>query len=48
VSDETLVRAVRDALADGGSARDVAARVAADLDVPRRRVYELALNLRDR
>jgi 16S rRNA (cytidine1402-2'-O)-methyltransferase len=48
VSDETLVRAVRDALADGSSARDVAARVAADLDVPRRRVYELALNLRDR
>jgi 16S rRNA (cytidine1402-2'-O)-methyltransferase len=48
VSDETLTRAVRDALAHGASARDAASRVAADLDVPRRRVYELALSLRGR
>jgi 16S rRNA (cytidine1402-2'-O)-methyltransferase len=44
--DETLVAALRDALADGLSTRDAAARVADDLAVPKRRAYERATALR--
>jgi 16S rRNA (cytidine1402-2'-O)-methyltransferase len=45
--DDALVHAaVVDALDSGMSARDAAASVAADLGVPRRRVYELAVRER--
>jgi len=44
--DTTLVRELERHLNDGASARDAAAHVAAELGVPRRRVYELSLRLR--
>jgi 16S rRNA (cytidine1402-2'-O)-methyltransferase len=46
VDDETLTRAVVDAIGSGASARDAAARVARDLGVPRRRAYDAALRVR--
>lgn len=45
VTDEALRAALRAALDDGASVRDAAAAVAAGLDVPRRRAYELALQV---
>lgn len=45
-ADDDMVRAaVREALASGASVRDAAAQVAADLHVPRRRAYNLAVTL---
>jgi 16S rRNA (cytidine1402-2'-O)-methyltransferase len=46
VDDDTVVRAVTDALESGASARDAAATVARDLGVPRRRAYDAALRVR--
>jgi hypothetical protein len=46
VDDETLQRAVLDAIGNGASARDAAATVARDLGVPRRRAYDAALRVR--
>jgi 16S rRNA (cytidine1402-2'-O)-methyltransferase len=46
VDDGTLERAVRVAIADGASARDAATAVARDLGVPKRRAYEVALQVR--
>jgi 16S rRNA (cytidine1402-2'-O)-methyltransferase len=46
VDDETLQRAVLDAIGSGASARDAAATVARDLGVPRRRAYDAALRVR--
>jgi 16S rRNA (cytidine1402-2'-O)-methyltransferase len=46
VDDDTLERAVRAAIADGASARDAATTVARDLGVPKRRAYEVALQVR--
>jgi 16S rRNA (cytidine1402-2'-O)-methyltransferase len=43
--DGALVDALRDELAAGATARDAARAVAARLDVPRRRVYDLASGL---
>lgn len=43
--DDALVGALRDELAAGATARDAARAVAARLDVPRRRVYDLATRL---
>jgi 16S rRNA (cytidine1402-2'-O)-methyltransferase len=43
--DDALVDALRDELAAGATARDAARTVATQLDVPRRRVYELATRL---
>jgi 16S rRNA (cytidine1402-2'-O)-methyltransferase len=43
--DDALVDALRDELAAGATARDAARAVAARLDVPRRRVYDLATRL---
>jgi 16S rRNA (cytidine1402-2'-O)-methyltransferase len=43
--EEALVDALRDELAAGATARDAARAVAARLDVPRRRVYDLATTL---
>ena len=43
--EEALVDALRDELAAGATARDAARAVAARLDVPRRRVYDLATRL---
>jgi 16S rRNA (cytidine1402-2'-O)-methyltransferase len=43
--DGALVDALRDELAAGATARDAARAVAARLDVPRRRVYDLATRL---
>jgi hypothetical protein len=40
--------ALADELEGGASARDAAAVVARDLGVPKRRAYELAVELRDR
>ncbi len=48
VDEDTLDTALRDALDDGLSARDAAARVAAALAVPKRRAYERATALRRR
>jgi 16S rRNA (cytidine1402-2'-O)-methyltransferase len=45
VTDEVLRSALQAALDNGASVRDAAAQVASDLDVPRRRAYELALSL---
>lgn len=45
VTDETLVAALREAVASGLSSRDAATEVAADHGVARRRVYELSHNL---
>jgi 16S rRNA (cytidine1402-2'-O)-methyltransferase len=47
VTDEVLRAALSEALDGGASVRDAAAQVARDLDVPRRRAYELALSLTD-
>jgi 16S rRNA (cytidine1402-2'-O)-methyltransferase len=44
--DATIVRELRRRLGDSASARDAAARVAAELGIRRRRVYELSLRLR--
>jgi 16S rRNA (cytidine1402-2'-O)-methyltransferase len=44
--DAEIEEAIRAALADGRSARDAAAEVAAELGVPRRRAYETATRLR--
>jgi 16S rRNA (cytidine1402-2'-O)-methyltransferase len=45
-ADDDMVRAaIREALASGASVRDAAAQVAADLHVPRRRAYNLAITL---
>jgi len=44
-SDEEVDAHVASALAEGLSARDAAARVARDLDVPRRRTYDAAVRL---
>ena len=44
-SDGALVEALQDELAAGATARDAARAVAARLDVPRRRVYDLATGL---
>jgi 16S rRNA (cytidine1402-2'-O)-methyltransferase len=46
VSDATVTYAVRDALERGASARDAATSVAAELGIPRRRAYDVALILR--
>jgi 16S rRNA C1402 (ribose-2'-O) methylase RsmI len=46
VDDDTLMLAVRAAIADGASARDAATTVARDLGVPKRRAYEVALRVR--
>jgi 16S rRNA (cytidine1402-2'-O)-methyltransferase len=48
MSADSLEAAVRGALGRGLSARDAAAEVAALHDVPKRRAYELAVNLRKR
>jgi 16S rRNA (cytidine1402-2'-O)-methyltransferase len=45
-AEEVLRAAVREELDAGGSARDAAAAVAARLGVPKRRAYELAVELR--
>lgn len=45
VPDGVLRAALRAALDDGASVRDAAAQVAAGLEVPRRRAYELALEI---
>lgn len=47
VSDETLLRAIRDELSRGLSLRDASAGIASDLGVSQRRVYEMALADRD-
>ena len=47
VSDETVLRAIRDELARGLSLRDASAGIASDLGVSQRRVYEMALADRD-
>lgn len=44
-SDETLLAALSALLSEGVSTRDAAATVAAELDVSRRRAYELALGI---
>lgn len=44
-TDDDIIEALRAAIADGLSKRDAAARVAAMLGAPKRRVYELALAL---
>jgi 16S rRNA (cytidine1402-2'-O)-methyltransferase len=44
-SDDDIVAALRAAIAEGASKRDAAAKVAAMLGAPKRRVYELALAL---
>lgn len=46
-TDDDIVEALRHEMATGASKRDAAARVAAKLGAPKRRVYELALQLRD-
>src|SRR5262245_21390820 len=46
VDDDTLRAAVARELASGVSARDAAAAVALDLDVPKRRAYDVAVHLR--
>jgi 16S rRNA (cytidine1402-2'-O)-methyltransferase len=46
VDDDTLTRAVANAMVNGASARDAAATVARDLGVPRRRAYDVALHVR--
>jgi 16S rRNA (cytidine1402-2'-O)-methyltransferase len=46
--DETVTDALRDELAAGATVRDAARAVAANLDVPRRRAYDLAVALRGR
>jgi 16S rRNA (cytidine1402-2'-O)-methyltransferase len=46
--DEAITAAVTAALGEGLSVRDAAARVAAELGVPRRRVYDRALELQRR
>ena len=48
VDDERIEAALSDELRDGASARDAAATVAQALGVPKRRAYELAVQLRDR
>jgi 16S rRNA (cytidine1402-2'-O)-methyltransferase len=47
-SQEHVEQAVREALERGLSARDTAAEISAELGVAKRRVYELALTLRER
>ena len=44
-TDDDIIDALRTAIADGSSKRDAAAKVAAMLGAPKRRVYELALAL---
>jgi 16S rRNA (cytidine1402-2'-O)-methyltransferase len=44
--DDAVSAALLRALADGATARDAAAVVAAELGVPKRRAYELATRLR--
>jgi 16S rRNA (cytidine1402-2'-O)-methyltransferase len=44
-SDDDIIAALRAAIAEGASKRDAAAKVAAMLGAPKRRVYELALAL---
>ena len=44
--DATIIRELEHRLADGASARDASAQISAELNVPRRRVYELSLRLR--
>ena len=44
--DATIIREVQRHLNGGSSARDAAAQVAAELKIPRRRVYELSVKLR--
>ncbi len=46
VDDDVLTGAVRAAMTGGASARDAATAVARDLGVPRRRAYDVALQLR--
>jgi 16S rRNA (cytidine1402-2'-O)-methyltransferase len=48
VDADAIEAALADALAGGASARDAATTVAADLGVPKRRAYELAVELRRR
>jgi 16S rRNA (cytidine1402-2'-O)-methyltransferase len=48
VDADRLERALSEELRDGSSARDAAAAVAEALGVPKRRAYELAVQLRDR
>jgi 16S rRNA (cytidine1402-2'-O)-methyltransferase len=48
MSADSLAEAVREALARGLSARDAAAEVSAMHDVPKRRAYDLAVELRKR
>lgn len=45
VSDEAIIEALGRRLSDGGSRRDAAAAVAAELGVPRRRVYALSFRV---
>ncbi len=47
VTDDAIVEALKRHLAQSASPRDAARRVAADLGVPRRRVYELSVRLRE-
>jgi 16S rRNA (cytidine1402-2'-O)-methyltransferase len=44
-TDDDITTALRAEMAAGASKRDAAARVAAKLGAPKRRVYELALQL---
>lgn len=46
VDDDAICAALRAAMAEGLSARDASARVAADLGIPKRRAYDLAVSLR--
>jgi 16S rRNA (cytidine1402-2'-O)-methyltransferase len=46
--DDAVAAAVAERLAAGDSPRQAADAVAGDLDVPRRRAYEMAIDLRDR
>ena len=48
VDAERIEAALADELRDGASARDAAATVADALGVPKRRAYELAVQLRGR
>jgi len=48
VSDETVLRAIDEALAQGDSVRDVATHVSEQLGVPHRHVYALALERKQR
>ena len=46
VDEATILDKLKRHLSDGSSAKDAASQVAAELSVPRRRVYELSLRLR--